>query len=388
MYRTNIAIVHPRLGWGGSEAVALWALMALKDEYAVTLITSGEVDIKRLNEFYGTSLDSEQISILQVPLPLGLRKTTKFAAIRGRFVQRYCQRVAPRFDLMISAYNPCVFGVKGIQLIADIAELATIIPLQNWKRWWYGTTSLRMAYLKLCDWISSPDAAAWDTNVSLANSHWTADLIRRDHGVEAGVIYPPVAGDFPDIPYQEREMGFVCIGRIIPEKRIEAIVDILAKVRGRGYDAHLHVVGVPDEKSSYGRRLQEGILERNLDWVTFEGRLDEQSKNELIGRHRFGISGRKDEPFGIAVAEMVRAGCIVFVPNGGGQVEIVDHPGLVFDDEDEAVDKICRVLEDTSLSNTLRSHLAQGLDRFSVEAFQEGIRQTVNEFFEQRGRGE
>jgi glycosyltransferase involved in cell wall biosynthesis len=386
MQRNKIAIVHPQLGWGGSEAVALWALAALKDDYEVSLITSGRVDIQRLNEFYGTSLAPEEFSILLVPLPFGLRKTTKLATLRGRFVQRYCQRVASRFDLMISAYNPCVFGVKGIQLVADLAELPTILPLHNWKRWWYGSTPLRRAYLKLCDRISPADATAWEENVSLANSNWTAELIRRDYGVAAGVLYPPVSGDAATIPYGERERGFVCIGRIIPEKRIETIVDILDAVRGRGHNIHLHIVGDLEGNNHYARRLMEHYLERNPDWVSFEGRLDERSKNELIGKHRFGISGRKDEPFGIAVAEMVKAGCIVFVPNGGGQVEIVDHASLVFDDENEAVDKICRVLEDTPLRNDLRAHLTQGMHRFSVEAFQEGIRQTVNEFFEQRSR--
>ena len=74
----------------------------------------------------------------------------------------------------------------------------------------------------------------------------------------------------------------------------------------------------------------------------------------------------------------------MFVPNGGGQVEIVDPPGLVFDDEDEAVYKICSILEDTCLQRELVAHLAQGAHRFSVEAFQEGVRQAVSEFFEQR----
>ena len=57
MQRAKIAIVHPRLGWGGSEVVALWALAALKDDYDVSLVTAGDVDISGINEFYGTDLD-------------------------------------------------------------------------------------------------------------------------------------------------------------------------------------------------------------------------------------------------------------------------------------------------------------------------------------------
>ena len=381
MQRAKIAIVHPLLGWGGSEAVALWALTALKDDYDVSLITSGIVDIQRINEFYGTSLDLDGFSIIQVPLPMGIRKTTKFAALRGRFVQRYCQRVSSRFDLMISAYNPVAFGVKGIQLVADLEELPAILPLHNWKQWWYGNPPLRRAYLQVCDWISPAGTQAWKNNVSLANSNWTAELMRRDYGVQAEVLYPPASSAVSATRYEERKNGFVCIGRIIPEKRIDTIVEILKGVRGRGHDVHLHIVGSPDGNSPYVRRLRKDCLERNSDWVSFEGSIDEGSKNKLIMNHCFGISGRKDEPFGIGVAEMVEAGCIVFVPDNGGQVEIVNHPDLVYEDLPDAVERIDQVLRNPEAQDMLREHLAKGSQRFSVESFQKNIRDVVSGFF-------
>jgi len=386
MQQPKIAIIHPRLGWGGSEAVALWALAALKDDYDVSLITSGTVDINGINRFYGTKLNPSDFSILQVQLPLGLRKTTKFAALRWRFIQRYCQRIAPNFDLMVSGYNPCAFGVKGIQLVADLEALPTILPLRNWERWWYGKTPLRSAYLKLCDWISPADPAAWKNNISLANSKWTAELMRRDYGVQAGVLYPPVTSAFSNVPHQNRENGFVCIGRIIPEKQIETILEILEGVRGKGHDVHLHVVGDADS-SPYARNLRENCLLHHPGWVSFEGRLDEHSKNALIESHSFGISGRKDEPFGIAVAEMVEAGGIVFAPDNGGQVEIVNHDNLVYSSVPDAIDKIDMVLGRQDIQNRLREHLAKGAQQFSVDHFQTGIKSVVSEFFQENYSG-
>lgn len=384
MHRFKIAIVHPQLGWGGSEAVALWALAALKDDYDVCLITSGSVDILHLNEYYGTNLDPKEFAILQVPLPLGLRNTTRFAALRWRFIQRYCQRMASSFDLMISAYNPFVFGVKGIQLVADLEELSTILPLRNWKRWWYGNTPLRKAYLKVCDWISPASPEVWKDNLTLANSNWTAELLRRRYGVEARVLYPPVPDHLHTIPYGEREKGFVCIGRIVPEKRIEAVIEVLGRVRERGHIVHLHVVGGAAGNSHYARVLKKHCLKHHLEWVSFEGRLSEQTKKELTARHRFGISARKNEPFGIVVAEMVQAGCIVFVPDGGGQVEIVDHGDLVYANVEDAVNKIDRVLSNNEVQVTLQEHLAIGAPKFSLENFKEGIEDVVSDFFKER----
>jgi glycosyltransferase involved in cell wall biosynthesis len=387
MQRNKIAIVHPQLGWGGSEAVSLWALAALKDEYDVSLVTAGNVDIQGINEFYGTHLDSSDFSILQAPLPIGIRKTTKFAALRWRFVQRYCQKIAPNFDLMVSGYNPCVFGVKGIQLVADLEALPSILPLSNWKRWWYGKTPLRAAYLKLCDIVSLANQEAWTGNISLANSAWTAELLHRDYGVEAKVLYPPVSSDFPGIPEGEQGKGFVCVGRIIPEKGIESIIEILEGVRRSGHDVHLHVIGDADH-SPYARQLRNSCMEHRSDWVFFDGRLNERSKNAVIGKHGFGISGRKGEPFGIAVAEMVEAGGIVFVPDNGGQVEIVDHEDLVYASVPDAIEKIDKVLKDPDIQAMLREHLAKGAERFSVERFKKGIRDVVSEFFQAKYAGQ
>ena len=60
-----------------------------------------------------------------------------------------------------------------------------------------------------------------------------------------------------------------------------------------------------------------------------------------MATHRYGIHGMREEHFGMAPAEMARAGCIVWVPRGGGQMEIVGRePVLMYDSEDDAVEKI------------------------------------------------
>jgi len=40
---------------------------------------------------------------------------------------------------------------------------------------------------------------------------------------------------------------------------------------------------------------------------------------------RYGIHGAEGEGFGIAIAEMVKAGCVTFAPAVGGPAEILDH---------------------------------------------------------------
>src|SRR5450759_3591255 len=120
MNRLKVAVVHPRLGAGGSEARALWALQALRTEFEMSLITCGPVDLERLNALYGTALAPQDFRHRRVPLPPGINGH-RFTALQGHILQRYCQRAAAEFDAMISTYNPMSFGVPAIQCIADFS---------------------------------------------------------------------------------------------------------------------------------------------------------------------------------------------------------------------------------------------------------------------------
>ena len=65
--------------------------------------------------------------------------------------------------------------------------------------------------------------------VTLVNSNWTGCRVREIYGMPARTVYPPVPGTFPDIPWERREDGFVCIGRFDPGKRLEFVADVLGR---------------------------------------------------------------------------------------------------------------------------------------------------------------
>src|SRR5262249_35162706 len=149
---------------------------------------------------------------------------------------------------------------RGIQMIADFAFAEdlrySLHPgVQSWKQWWYGRSPLRQAYLRLCWAINGARADVWQKNLNLANSNWSAKLLKLKFGVESQTLYPPVATDFPKTEYANRHFGFISLGRISAEKRVDAIIEILARVRARGHDVHLHILGGVDD-SPYGTRVR------------------------------------------------------------------------------------------------------------------------------------
>lgn len=54
--RKTIAVWQPFFLGGGAEAVALWLLAALVEDYEVTLYTLCGVDLAKLDAMYGTAL--------------------------------------------------------------------------------------------------------------------------------------------------------------------------------------------------------------------------------------------------------------------------------------------------------------------------------------------
>jgi glycosyltransferase involved in cell wall biosynthesis len=155
-------------------------------------------------------------------------------------------------------------------------------------------------------------------------------------------------------------------------------------VREKGWKIHLHILGRTDNLE-YGDKLNQLCKEKS-NWVFMEGLIKGQRKSEFVAKHKFGISGCKGEAFGIAVAEMVNAGCIVWVPDGGGQVEIVNHPYLIYDDVKDAVNKIEIALNDKALQVGLRKHLVKQSRKFSSEIFVLEIKEVVRHFLEENAR--
>jgi glycosyltransferase involved in cell wall biosynthesis len=384
MDQIKIAIVHPQLvAGGGSEAPLLWTAEALKENYIIYLITMGEVNLNRLNDCYGTNIYENEVKIISIPIPVLFKN--RFDALRSYRLARFCKNKSSDFDLMISTYNVMDFGRKGIQYISDFSfadrSRRTFEPApKGVKRIFYQESPFRWMYLKLGEILARTSKDGWKRNLTIANSDWSGKIMKENYGIETKTIYPPVANKFPDIPWNEREDGFVVLARLSPEKRIEKIVEILESMRKKGQNIHLHILGRLDD-IVYTKRLKD-FCDNKRNWISFEGLVVGNEKLEFIAKHKFSISGRENEPFGIAVAEAVKAGCITWVPNGGGQTEIVNHPNLIYQSVDDAANKIDKILKSDVMQEQLREHLSKQAEKFSTEKFTKEIRNIVIQFFE------
>ncbi len=367
--KKKIAVLYPLFLGGGAESVTLWMLQALIDKYDLSLFTFSSIDFAQLDRQFGTQLNGAGVH-LRMPFKFlnSIRNMQgySFMTLRQHLLAYYFRSIRTEFDLAIAAFNEMDLGGTGMQYIH--------VPLfghgneKARKALRYPTSPMRTFYQRACEILVGYSDERMKQNVTATNSQWTADLIKKSYNIEAQVLYPPVILDPPDIPWEERENGFTCSGRITHDKNLETVIEIIRRVRERGQDVHLHLLSGSFEPAY--RQIILDLRDQYSSWLFVEENLGRNELAHRLARHRYGIHGRANETFGISIAEMVRAGCIPFVPKGGGPEEIVGkNPNLIFDNNEEAVEKIMTVLSNEKLAGLLTKAMKERALLFSVYKF-------------------
>jgi glycosyltransferase involved in cell wall biosynthesis len=356
---------------GGGAGVAAWMLEALRRDHDVTLLTQRSPRFAAVDRFFGTRLAEGGVAVelapeLRLPgLPLALwRQHQMFRAARAHH---------HRFDVVISNENESCIGRRCIQYVHYPWGYLPRPEIEM--RWYHRVPGALALYRSAAHRLSGFTAELMAENLTLANSGWTAARLREWYGMrEVVVVPPPVIGAGEPRPWSERQLGFAMLGRIAVEKRIENAIEVLERVREAGQPVTLDLVGTVD-RPAYLKRLR--ALLRDRPWVTRHERIPRAELSELLRKNRFGIHAMVDEHFGMAVAEMLRAGCVVFAHASGGPREILDDPRLLYEDAVDATGKILAVLGSAELQAELGEHVAARAACYSEERFTSTIRDLV-----------
>lgn len=365
--------------------MAAWMLEALKADYDVALLTVEPFDLNSLNFFYHTTLKPTDLKVLLMPSVL--RQIAKldyqpYSIQSLAFLIRIAKMTSRNYDIVMSTYNELDLGCPAIQYIhypwfaSGYATLNKDAPIVK-----------KIRHLLKYDYrpwrlISGYDYERMKKNVTLVNSDWTGRKVEAFYGIKTKTIYPPVVGNFPNTPWAERENGFVCIGRISHEKRIENVIAMLSEVKEQGHPIHLHIVAPlsSDRQTDYFNKIVHLVNERR-SWISLHLNISRGELIQLIASHRYGIHGNIDEHFGIAVAELTVGGCIVFAPNRCGQVEIVAHnERLLYESVEDGREKIISVLTSANEQQRLIEALKPQKTAFTTQKFMSQIRETAREF--------
>lgn len=197
---------------------------------------------------------------------------------------------------------------------------------------------LRQAYVRCCRLVgNSPQVEGEKCLLTIANSRWTASE-RPNSTNQVGptaTVYPPVSPRKIDLTESRSSNRIVAVGRLVANKRHrEAISIVEAAARRTKCDLSLTIVGRGEGR--YVRELAQFAQQSGV--ATVIPNASDRQLDETMSRARFGLHTYQSEHFGIAIAEMILAGCIPVVHDDGGAVELIPDPRCRFRSDEQAVE--------------------------------------------------
>ena len=367
---------------GGGNGVAAWVLQALVPDHRVTVLSWRPVEIEPINRFFGTHLHQSDFDTIVVPRSwraLADHLPVPATLIKLSLLMRYTRQVSAGFDVLFGIYNETDYGRRGIQYVHYPTYLRPRPSVDL--RWYHPPQAGLNLYYAVADRIADFSLDRMKQNVTLVNSNWTGGHVSRFLGIQTQTLYPPVVDPAPGLPWEQRRNGFVMAGRLSPEKDYERVMRILARVRETVPDITLTIIGTWDRHTQRYFDSLTRLATSLGPWIQFRDNLPRDEVRALMASHRYGIHGMREEHFGMAPAELARAGAIVWVPRGGGQMEIVgNEPRLMFDSDADAVEKIVGTLTNAGEQQRLRDLLSVIAEQFSTTRFMQRVREIVSDF--------
>lgn len=195
------------------------------------------------------------------------------------------------------------------------------------------------------------------TRVLTPSESSRADLIERLHLHPSRVSAVPNGVDERYRPGGSKAATplVLTVGRLVPHKRVDVLIDVAASLRERHPDLRLVIVGDGYERHALGAKIRAADAD---GWIRLTGRIDDESLLELYRQAWVLTSASTAEGWGMTITEAGACGTPAVVTRIGGHVDAVadGDSGLLVDGTAGLTAGLDRVLSD----GDLRAHLARG----------------------------
>jgi glycosyltransferase involved in cell wall biosynthesis len=188
-----------------------------------------------------------------------------------------------------------------------------------------------------------------------------SDLYARDEGTsDAAALDPKI----------------LTVTRIVPNKQIELLIDMMKCLRARVADATLTIVGGVEQRHvGYWETLKQRIGAQDRDAIQFAGAAADV--RPFLWSHRVFVMMSKEQGCPNASLEAMASGLPVVANDDGGTAEQIVHGETGFlvknDDPAEMARQVARLLRDRRLAKRMgaaareRARAAFGIDRMAAE---------------------
>lgn len=143
--------------------------------------------------------------------------------------------------------------------------------------------------------------------------------------------------------YQKKELSFIQVGHLIPQKKVDITIRAFAQIRERYPVATLRIIGSGSERGALEGLCHELGID---DSVCFMGQVSNQVVMEEMAKAQFFVMPSIREGFGIVYIEAMAAGCITIGTEGEGIADLIvsgENGLLVPPNDPDAI--VCRIME-------------------------------------------
>lgn len=316
MLKLKVGVFCPTFNvYGGAEVVtAVLANTLAQNKCDVTLFANEEINQQEIKKFIGKGLDPSIEAVVKPSLiqPRGLLDFYQ-TILRSYIFKLKC-------DLWIDVYSNCVFPWTNITYIH--------FPFLN--HYSYRPTFPYLRSRNILHVGGLPHAffeknfANYSKKLVVANSHYTADEIKRFSGKKVGVLYPPMPSFNSNISKttskNRRKDLVVTVSRFRPDKELEKIPFIASLT-----DPSIKFV-IIGRVHHQGTLLSLQGITRKLgleDRVKFLPDASRSDMTEMLEKAKIYLHTMTGEHFGISIVEAMTKGCIPIVHDSGGAKEFV-----------------------------------------------------------------
>jgi glycosyltransferase involved in cell wall biosynthesis len=350
---------------GGRQQVVISIIRALRKLGLGTVLLCGKkTDKSFIRNNFGVNLEVHKELVLPI---WPSRVQTYFGLLLPVIAKPFC-------DVLINPYSNDILPQVDVTYFHYAQQLILRQKMRESKTWNH--------YYRPYQAVQRALAVRASHRLLLANSFFTANVIREQIGITPVVIYPPVFLRKTTNSAHTRKNIVLTIARFSLEKKLEQIPLV-----ARDVDANFVILGsVRDATStSYSRvcRLikEYGVKDRVTMIINAPNNFD--VKMELLQKAKVYFHTMPFEPFGISIVEGMGAGCIPVVHDSGGAREFVPKRWRYKDTED-AKQKIKEALD--SWSNSIAKDMETIAYQFREERFIDDFSETLNAYLRERNK--
>jgi len=226
------------------------------------------------------------------------------------------------------------------------------------------------------------------SSLVLANSKWTAELVKQIHGEPPEILNPPIPPNIEVVnktkDWISRNNSVVMLGRFSEEKRYHWVIDrVLPKLKKEIDDVKLYILGDAKTKTSlnYLNRIEYLAKKNNFKTsrslnleanVYLIANASRSTIKNIMDSSKIFLHATINEHWGIAVTEAMARGLPTVVHKSGGLwsdlIEYGTH-GLGYSDPEEAVKAVTKLLTDEKTWNYYSSKSIEKARSLTIEEF-------------------